>query len=462
MGRLPLRPGETSIDSVRPYRVEIKGSPSMRIGWSIRMPGEAQSRVYYTTARLGTDVAELRRRAHVKADSLLQDVSAGEGGHRRRWTARSGIAEYLCEVTLRAIEDEPHLRPRSRARYRQLLNIAIEQAGDLSIGSFCVPRALVGMLRSVATTHGTATARQLKRWMGKYVMRQLMMDGAIALDPLRDLEVTLPDVHKGSRRKAASLGGEGGGASGGFAAVSPGPGVRALSPQERARVIEYLLGEGVSPPVAYRGPLTSQQAASFRRTIVDMTLVHATCGLRANECRNLLARDIILQGRVPVIEVRPDVSKTRRGRRVPLFDPVWGREVGKRLAGRVTGRDARWPVFGAARNAGRPIDGRCAAANTRKLYDELADELDIPLLREVSTHVWRATLNTEWQAKGMSPAVCSALFGHSVAVNHDYYTAAFDVELICEVARRGGGEHTGVSQVWQGLSEAHGSEAALL
>lgn len=446
MGRLPLRPGETSIDTVRPYRVTIKGRRYVRIGWSIRLPGAPRSRTCYTTARLGTDVGELRRRAHAKAESLLRDGPGGGNVAAGGWTSQSGIAEYLREVTSQVLADEPRIRPRSRARYRQLLRIALEEAGERSIESFCAPRALVGMLRRVAVAHGTATARQLKRWMGKYVMRQLAMDGVIASDPLRDLEATLPQVHKGLRRGAPAPGaGDGGAGDGGAARRSSTrgpdagpstPPTRALSPRERAMVLEYLLSEADSPPVPYRGPLTPGQAASLRRTIIDMTLVHATCGLRASECRRLLARDIDLTGAVPVIEVTPEVSKTHRGRRVPLFDPVWGEAVGERLAGRVSACDALRPVFGAPRDAGKLIAERCVAANMRKLYDELAEELGIPLLREVSTHVWRATLNTEWQAKGMPAAMCSALFGHTVAVNHDYYTAAFDPGLICRAAAK--------------------------
>lgn len=436
MGRPPLQVGETSIDTVSPYAVTIKGKAYVRIGWSIRLPGEAKSRTCYTTAMQGTDAGELRRRAHLKADVLLREARDAMRQCARQWTPRSSIADYLNHVTLRVVLSEPDIRPRTRTRYRQLLGIALEEAGTQSIESFCAPRALVDMLRGMALRHGTSTAIQLKRWMGKYVMRQLVMDGVIAFDPLRDLEVTLPNVHRG-RGQRTSLPHEGGaqGVAKGFVAQHA-ERVAVLTPGERARVIEFLLGTEEPFLVPYQGPLTREQVRSFRRTLIDMTLVHATCGLRTNECRSLLVGDVDLSGTVPVIEIRPEISKTHRGRKVPLFDPRWGEAVAHRLIRRTGGCDPSMPLFGAARDASKLIQPRCVATNTRKLYDLLSDTLDIPLLHEVSTHVWRASLNTEWQARGMPPAMCSALFGHTASVNSSYYTAAFDPELICQAAKR--------------------------
>lgn len=58
----------------------------------------------------------------------------------------------------------------------------------------------------------------------------------------------------------------------------------------------------------------------------------------------------------------------------------------------------------------------------KALYAEMADALDIPLLREVSSHVWRATLNTEWMGRGVPDALRAAFFGHSEDVNRSSYT----------------------------------------
>ena len=70
----------------------------------------------------------------------------------------------------------------------------------------------------------------------------------------------------------------------------------------------------------------------------------------------------------------------------------------------------------------------------------MADELGISLLREVSSHVWRATLNTEWRDRGVLPEVRAAYFGHSPETNLQYYTDHVDVsKLVALVTGSGGG-----------------------
>lgn len=48
---------------------------------------------------------------------------------------------------------------------------------------------------------------------------------------------------------------------------------------------------------------------------------------------------------------------------------------------------------------------------------------------KVSTHVWRATLNTEWMQKGVPDLIRSAYFGHSPEVNRSYYTDTTNVSV---------------------------------
>jgi integrase len=74
-----------------------------------------------------------------------------------------------------------------------------------------------------------------------------------------------------------------------------------------------------------------------------------------------------------------------------------------------------------------PWDPRGAQKAVRALYDEMADALGIPLLREVSTHVWRATLNSEWSDLGVSAERRAAYFGHTPEVNRQSYTDLVDL-----------------------------------
>ena len=63
---------------------------------------------------------------------------------------------------------------------------------------------------------------------------------------------------------------------------------------------------------------------------------------------------------------------------------------------------------------------------TKPIYRELADKCDAPLLAQVGSHVWRATLND--LAKGsVDQATRSAFFGHTEKINERYYTDGVDV-----------------------------------
>ena len=70
----------------------------------------------------------------------------------------------------------------------------------------------------------------------------------------------------------------------------------------------------------------------------------------------------------------------------------------------------------------------------RRFYDEMAEAVDVPTLRLVSTHVWRASLNCEYEelhargASGFDADTRAALFGHSVSVQERYYTAGLTPE----------------------------------
>lgn len=65
-----------------------------------------------------------------------------------------------------------------------------------------------------------------------------------------------------------------------------------------------------------------------------------------------------------------------------------------------------------------------------RLYDQMADDLGIPLLREVSSHAWGATLDTEWCDRGVLPEVRAAHFGYSPETNLQYYTDRADVSRL--------------------------------
>lgn len=74
----------------------------------------------------------------------------------------------------------------------------------------------------------------------------------------------------------------------------------------------------------------------------------------------------------------------------------------------------------------------------KKLYLELAEKLDIPLLGKVLTHVWRTTLNTEWMERGIPGVVRAAYLGHTEEVNKRYYTDLTDIAPLVKMLAESG------------------------
>ena len=117
-----------------------------------------------------------------------------------------------------------------------------------------------------------------------------------------------------------------------------------------------------------------------------------------------------------------------------MLDERVAERVRKRLEEAGKAPDAL--LFPAPAAPGKEWDLNNAEHAIKKLYHELADALDIPLLNEVSTHVWRATLNTEWLNKGVPEIQRAAYFGHSPEVNRSYYTDLTDISPLVEMLRR--------------------------
>lgn len=429
MPQAALAEGQDTIDAAKGQYWE---DGTVAISWSVLVPGEARARKRTTRGKRGTTVKELKRRAHRQAERMLAQAD-GE----RRWTARSAMADYVRHGVTKGIEEEPGLRWRTRKSYLRLAAILEEEAGRKTVGSFCRPKALKAMLRHVAVTHGTATAKQVRRFMGKYVMTPLVEDEAIPANPLVGLSVTLPE-HRASNKP------EGG---------------HAVSPEDRARCIEWLLAVDCEATASTGGRVTHEEAVRRRRGLVDITLLQATCGLRIGEALALTKEDVYRKDGVTVVRVRPEVSKTHRGREVPVADTVGNGEVARMVEARARRARAGWPIFGMPTDPSRPWDesncmkglryvpprltkrqrdakrekmGPRADGGERKiperrlgLYHEMAKALGLPILEEEATHVWRATLATERKAEGMPADMVSALFGHSEEVDEQYYTDAF-------------------------------------
>lgn len=329
MSRVALELGETSID-----RAKITPTPDggYRMQWSMRL---LNGRLIKKTTKGKCTKGELRRRAHAQAEEIL-----ATGGGSTPWKGSSSMRDYIRKEVIPGIErtDDSILRPRTRDKYCHVLNLAAEAFEGFRIADAVRPRNLEGILEGIARRHGTSTAKHCQKTVSKYVLEPLVRDEVIAHNPLKSFKPRLPECRMTNKA----------------------PGGQALTPEERERVLEYLLAidlNDVNPPK--RGRYTVEDVRNLRRAVVEITLLQAVTGLRINNAQHAI----------------------------------------------------------------------------KKLYHELADALGIPLLDKVSTHVWRATLNTEWMQKGVPDLIRSAYFGHSPEVNRSYYTDTTNVSVLVDMLR---------------------------
>lgn len=404
MPRVALEPGENNIDRAAIVKMDNGG---YRMQWSVRL---MNGRLRTATTKGKCSKGELRRRAHAKAQELI--ATGGDGSSS--WKGSSSMYDYIKKEVIPGIEktDDSILRPRTRDTYCRVLTLVADSLKGFRIADAVRPRNLEEALAGIASRNGTSTAKQCSKTTSKYVLEPLVRDEVIAYNPLKSFKPRLPE-HRGVNRS---------------------PGGQALSPDERSRVMDYLLGiDPDAVPKPKRGRYTAVDRSNLRRSVVEITLLQATTGLRINEARLLTRADVGERDDLLTVTVTETVSKTHRGRTVPVMDE----RVAKRIRRRVeeAGSEPDALIFPSPASPGSAWDLNNAEHAIKKLYREMADALDIPLLRSHATHVWRATLNTEWMQMGVPEVLRAAYFGHSPEVNRSYYTDITNISALIEMVR---------------------------
>lgn len=417
MPRRGLQPGENNIAN---STAKDHGKTPNKRGhtWSLQW----YANINGVTKRHFTKVVDANKAevyaAAVRRFNELMAMSAlpGDGN----WDKHKNMSAFVTTVCIPEVEANDYakpLRPNSIIRYKYVLKLYAEQTKQLSIEEAVVPDTLQTCFKNIARNVGNATARQAAKVVSKYVMDILVRKQIISHNPLRPLtiEVTVRETNNSSYSK-------------------PKDGLMLL-PNERQKVVDYLLE--MDPAAPARKRWSSEVMTAKCACLIDMTLLQASTGLRISEVRHLTCNDVKdVNGRLTVT-VTEEVSKTHRARTVPVFD--------KRVADRIRTRSRSASKTSSGLIFPRPSTDtmwcrRSAQKGLRSLYDKLADELGIPVLREVSTHVWRRTLNSEWADLGVSDARRAAYFGHSEEMNRSAYTDFLDLdELEVQVKDRMGG-----------------------
>lgn len=405
MPRPRIQPGEDTTATSKVVPGRKPGYLTMQ--WRICLwNGRVERHVTEVKTTRATDV---RQRAKASARTLLDGTSTGS------WRRDSELSAYIERESIPAIERNQFpkpLRPNTQLRYTHVLGLLADQLRGMPIADAVRPRTLNDALAAIASANGTATARQCSKVASKYVMRRLVTDEVIEHNPLRDLDLELPE-HVAKKKPK---------------------GGRALTPEQRRAVVEWLLAyEPEAAPKPKRGRYTAEQRTAIRERAVEVTLLQAETGLRISEACNLRRRDVDADADPLTVTVTPEISKTHRGRTVPVMDPRVADRVRERLA--EAPRAASAPVFGSPATPERVWDPSNRQKALKALYRDVADALDIPLLREVSSHVWRATLNTEWMQRGVPDALRAAFLGHGEDVNRSSYTDTGNTEALVRMLR---------------------------
>lgn len=400
MPRNRLQPGQDTIDAAK-INVDPRGGYRMK--WSIRLPDGITLR---RDTRGRMTKGELRAKARRQAEELKATY-----GQRNGWRASDLFGSYIEAEAMRVVKESQRIRPNTRDRYILCLSIAVEALGRYPIAGALRAGNFGRALCSIAEKHGTATARQVRKVVNKWVIQPLIISGVISANPIAGLTFDLP-VYKASNKP------EGG---------------KGLTELEWKKALDWLLSDDwrsvldESRPI--RGRYSRQQRAAARRAVVEMTALQAATGLRVGEARSLTWREV--SGDCTTVEVTSDTSKTHRGRIAPVLDC----RVTAMLAKRRDEVDGIGLVFPspATDDPWREWDKSNCSKAVRALYVEMADACGIELLRTARSHVWRATLHTVTRNKGVPIEVRAALFGHDPETARRYYTDTQDVSGVLDL-----------------------------
>lgn len=381
-----LAPGESSIDRVVPVQLP---DGSWEIQWSLRLlSGDLVRR-----RSRGPSKGEARRRAHETEHELLTN-------HSSTWKLRDSIRKYLDVVTKPAL-DKAHLRPNSHKRYLLAFHQLREALGTTSIANATRFRSLEKALQTIAHEHGKESARQAKTVLSKYVLQQMIRDELITGNPLARMAIDISSDKP-----------------------TPPRAERSLTRDELKRAIEWLLhldpADGVG---TQRGRGGAARYIAVRRNLIDLTLLQASTGLRVSEANSLTWNDFDTS-----VDVKH--SKTGRGRKIPiLFDPVIEHLTKRKELGGTY-------VIGSPVDPTKQWDRDNCRKHCSTFYPEIGKAINCAdVFNHGRTHLWRKTINT-LMLHEIPDVTRAAFFGHTVAVNQDYYTDSTDITPVREAGAR--------------------------
>lgn len=400
----PLEPGQDNIDQRK-----VTGNPKdgYRLQWSVRLyDGRTLKR---SITLKGKTKGQVRARAREKTAELLRT-----SGTKGTWSPASMMGEYIRQASIPYVQSA-NLRESTKRAYVQKLELMADRLEAYPIADGCRPDTLQEKLNEVAAEHGTATAKQCRKVINKWVIQRLVINNVIDHNPLYGINIDINVEH--------------------VAKAKPTGGV-ALTDGEYRRALDWMLALDPNDPEKTkpkRGRYTQEDLARKRLAVIDMTLLQATTGLRIGECRQLEGRDVSTHDNETWVTVRPEASKTHRGREVPIIDHRVADRINARHQ-KLTGASDR--LFPSQVEENTEWDKSNAQKAITGFLREVSEKCGIPALANHSSHIWRATLSTQAMQRGVPAEIRAAYFGHSAEVNRDYYTDTTDVSGVLNALRQ--------------------------
>lgn len=405
-----LEPGQHSIDRNTPTERVRKGKKRVVLDWSVRLH---DGLLIPNKRTEGTSKTEVRNRARQQAEMLLT-----AGGRISRWKPTDKVEKYIDKIAIAEVESAD-LRPASVRRYRDLVALLREQLAGRSISATMHYDILIDALDAIGYDHGRGAARTAKTVLGRYITQPMMRHRLVSFNPLENHKL---ELHKyPAKTDRPKRGGQG------------------LTAEEQERVIKYLLNldpaEGVTPPK--RGQWTIEHRINRNKNIINLTLFQAGTALRISEALQVTPGDIVVDADgLMQVNVAEGTSKTRTAR----LTPVLIEQIQDYIQNLVdaAASDEQY-LFGSPAD---PMKQWLATGSTgagiyaAQLYRQMAEELDIPKLQYLRTHLWRTTMSSRCEEAGIPREVYAPLWGHDPSTNKQHYTEGIDMGDLLKVFRK--------------------------
>lgn len=390
MGRAKLEPGEDTIKSVTPRKTET----GYELRWRVR---DFEGRIHAKRTQART-VGEARRRAFEKAELIKRATSDAT-----TWTLADSITDFIDREVKPAIK-EKKLSKASRARYLEVMAHYRRYTRGMSISAATSASSLIRTLKDISHEIGPETARQTRSVVSNYLFGQLIIHQLAPSNPIRGMSF---DFLKSENTESKYY----------------------PSREEWQAFLNYVLTDNPESPMPGKEnvPQAHKREAKARHArIIQLTELQLATGLRASEARQIIWKDVEQDDHGTVwVTVRPEISKTKIGRTIPVLVP----EVGKHLLARKSGDEE---LVIPQPNSRRPWDKASVHRAVRDYYEGVASTSEeLAFLKKIRSHAWRGALNTI-TAPHLRPDIRAAYFGHTEKVNARAYTDHVNVRPMME------------------------------